>query len=202
MKKMLALFILLTNSILFSFEVPENVKMINEEFKTHYILVTEDYYFNIVDINNNNISLYISIKTPKLSYTNRHNYERVFLMKLDKSITSISDLSYTNRQIEIIEGYGNPYLYDIYNNFNNDGYRLTYFEKFEKTSDILGMREVLIEFINDYGSDIDIIFTIGDTRDYDEYKSENILKVDYKSFYKDFLTILDLYKNIMIDRLY
>ncbi|TKZ30182.1 hypothetical protein [Brachyspira catarrhinii] len=201
MKKLLVLFILLTNSILFSFEVPDNVQIINEEFKTHYILVTEDYYFNLVDINNNNLSLYLSIKTPKLSYTNRHNYERVFLMKLDKSITSISDLSYEDKRIEIIEGYGNPYLYDIYNNCNSDGYRLTYFEKFEKTSDILGMREVLIEFINDYGNDIDIIFTIGVTRDYDEYKSENILRANYKSFYKDFLTILNLYRDIVIDRL-
>ncbi|TKZ30183.1 hypothetical protein [Brachyspira catarrhinii] len=193
MKKLLFLFILLINSILFSFEIPDNIKMIHSGYNTYYVLVTEDYYFNIVN-EFDNISLYLSIKTPETSYTN-NNYDTILLKKFDESIVLISNLSTIDKTIDIISKYKYYKLLDnIYNiNDNKNNYKVTYFKKIEKYSDISALHKSLTKFID--GSNIDIIFT-------NEYKSENILKVDYKSFCKDLLTILDLYKNIMIDSLY
>ncbi|MCZ9889656.1 hypothetical protein [Brachyspira hyodysenteriae] len=69
MKKIIILFILLTNSILFPFEIPENVKVLElytNDFvygKTLYILATEDYSFSITYHNEYVIDFNLYIKT-------------------------------------------------------------------------------------------------------------------------------------------
>lgn len=61
MNKLLVFFIFIINSMLFSFEIPDNVTVIDlskdessysderKDKEIYYVLVTDDYYFTIMD---------------------------------------------------------------------------------------------------------------------------------------------------------
>lgn len=203
MNKLFVFFIFIINSMLFSFEIPDNVTVIDlsedessysderKDKEIYYVLVTDDYYFTIMDTERD-IRFSYSIKTPKidlnLNYTKLFGHNVVYLE--NKTGTDKINLSFNIGGFYLSE-------FDITDNsyrckaFSPSGY-----DEYSKVSDL---HKKLKKMINDYGNNLDVVFC---KLDYNSVRDNSkTIRANYKSFYKDFLTMLDLYRDITIDRL-
>lgn len=192
----------LTNLNLFSFEIPKNVKVLElytNDFiygRTLYILATENYSFLITYHNEYVINFDLYIKTPPLSYD--IDYKKTYDFN---SVCLVNETSTDRIDIYDNSPFGIAGILEGYNDIKETSYRLEFGKSYSEYSEISDIHKTLKKLINSYGENIDIIFY--KQAAFSSKRDENfqILKTNYKSFYKDFLMMLDLYRNIVIDNL-
>lgn len=207
MNKLLVFFIFIINSMLFSFEIPDNVTVIDlskdessysderKDKEIYYVLVTDDYYFTIMDTERG-IRFSYSIKTPKidlnLNYTKLFGHNIVYLE--NKTGTDKINLSFNIGGFYLSE-------FDITDNsYRCQAFSPSVYDEYSKVSDL---HKKLKKMINDYGNDLDVVFykLLYYSEGNSVLDNSKTVRANYKSFYKDFLTMLDLYRDMTIDRL-